>query len=167
MANVIREQRIIDSNKRALIKYTGIIDTAAANLTLVDASSLAYALNTNGYIMSSNTDQKSLYRTTIKRIFGNAKSGGYIKLQWQGASNSEIITTGTGSFDFDFQSMGDGATIGNPEASSNGDILISIVSPGTTDALTLFVDIRKDGRDYDSGQTADPTAFNRGPAAGF
>lgn len=167
MANLIREQRLIDNNKRALIKYTGIIDTAAANVSLVDVSTLAYALNTNGYIMSSNTDPKGLYRTTIKRIFGSAKAGGYVKLQWQGATNSEIVVVGTGNFDFDFQSMGDGATISNPEASSNGDILLSIVSPSSTDALTLFVDIRKDGRDYDSGQSADPVAFNRGPAAGF
>ena len=165
MANLIREQRIIDSNKRALIKYVMTLDTAIANTTLVDASSLNLALNTNGYIMTSNTDQRNLYRTTIKRIFGSAKANAYIKLQWQGATNSEIVTISTGQFDYDFQSMGDGATIPNPEASANGDILITVVTPSSADAATIFFDLRKDSRDYDAGQTADPVAFNRGSAA--
>jgi len=88
MANIITEQRIVDNNKRALIKYVGTIDTAVANSTLLDASSLSLALNTNGQIMTSNTDIKSTYKTTIKRIFGTAKANAYIKLCWQGDSNS-------------------------------------------------------------------------------
>lgn len=165
MANLIREQRIVDNNKRALIKYVMTLDTAIANTTLVDVSSLNLALNTNGYIMTSNTDQKNLYRTTIKRIFGSAKANAYIKLQWQGATNSEIVTVNSGVFDYDFQSMGDGATIPNPETSANGDILITVVTPSSADAATIFLDLRKDSRDYDAGQTADPVAFNRGRAA--
>lgn len=165
MANLIREQRIVDNNKRALIKYVMTLDTAIANTTLVDVSSLNLALNTNGYIMTSNTDQRNLYRTTIKRIFGSAKANAYIKLQWQGATNSEIVTVNSGVFDYDFQSMGDGATIPNPETSANGDILITVVTPSSADAATIFLDLRKDSRDYDAGQTADPVAFNRGRAA--
>lgn len=166
MANVIREQRLIDSNKRALIKYVMLIDSAVANSTLVDVSTLQYALNTSGYIMSGGVNPLSNYRTTIKRIFGTAKANAYIKLQWQSTdSNTEIVTIPSGGFDFDFQSMGDGATISNPNANTNGDILLTVVTPSSADAVTLFIDIRKDGRDYDSGQTADPVAFNRGPAA--
>lgn len=165
MANLIREHRIIDSNKRALVKYVMILDSAVANTTLLDASTLQYALNTSGYIMSSNTNPKGIYRTTIKRIFGTAKVNAYIKLQWQAnGSNSEIVTIPAGGFDFDFQSMGDGATIPNPEPNANGDILLTVVTPSSADAVTLFLDIRKDARDYDSGQTADPVAFNMGPA---
>lgn len=165
MANLIREQRLIDSNKRALIKYVMTLDTAVANTVLVNASTLSLALNTNGYIMTSNTNPKSQYRTTIKRVFGNAKANAYIKLQWQGATNSEIITISSGNFDYSFDNMGDGATISNPEASSNGQILMTVVTPSSADAATIFLDLRKDGRDYDSGQTADPVAFNRGTAA--
>lgn len=165
MANLIREQRLVDTQRRSLIKYTMTLDTAVANSTLVDVSTLQYALNANGYIMSSNTHPLGNYRTTIKRIFGTAKANAYIKLQWQGASNSEIVTIPTGSFDFDFQSMGDGATILNPEASSNGDILLTVVTPSSADAATIFIDLKKDNRDYDAGQSADPVAFNRGIAA--
>ena len=165
MANLIREQRLIDTQKRTLIKYTMLVDSAVANSTLVDVSSLKHALNANGYIMSSNTHPLSIYRTTIKRIFGSAKANAYIKLQWQGSSNSEIVVLNSGRFDYDFQSMGDGAVISNPETSSNGDILLSIITPSSADAATIFIDLRKDNRDYDAGQTADPVAFNRGTAA--
>lgn len=165
MANVIREQRLIDNNRRTLVKYTMLIDSAVANATLVDVSTLRYALNANGYIMASNTHPLGNYRTTIKRIFGSAKANAYIKLQWQGSTNSEIVILNSGGFDYDFQSMGDGATISNPEANSNGDILLSIITPSSADSATIFIDMKKDGNDYDQGQTADPVAFNRGSAA--
>ena len=165
MANLIREQRLIDSNKRALIKYVMTLDTAVANTVLVNASTLNLALNTSGYIMTSNTDPKSQYRTTIKRVFGNAKANAYIKLQWQGATNSEIITISSGNFDYSFDTTGEGATISNPEASATGQILMTVVTPSSADAATIFLDLRKDARDYDAGQTAYPVAFNRGRAA--
>ena len=162
MTNVIKEQEIVDNNKRALLKYVATLDTAAANTLLVDVSQLNLALNANGYIMQSNTHPKSVYRTTIKRIFGNAKANGYIKLTWQGSNTSDIVAITDGNFDYFFDPMGDGTVIPNPDPVSNGDILISVVSPSATDALTLFIDLRKDSRDYDAGQTADPYAFNRG-----
>lgn len=165
MANIIQEQKIIDNNKRALIKYTMVLDSAVANTKLVDASNLRFALNTNGFIMTSNTDPKSSYGLSIKRIFGVAKATTYVKLQWEGDANNDIVIIPSGRFDFDFQSMGDTAVISNPAANATGDILMTVVSPAAGDVMTLFLDIRKSGSDYDSGQTADPVAFNRGPAA--
>jgi hypothetical protein len=165
MANILTEQRLVDNNKRTLVKYVYNIDSASANVKLLNASNLAFALNTNGYIMTSNNDIKSNYRTTIKRIFGQAKANAYIKLQWRGDANSDIVTIPNGRFDFNFDPMGDGAVIKNPEANATGDILISAITPSSADTLTLFLDLRKDNRDYDAGQTADPVAFNRGRAA--
>lgn len=162
MANKLVEQKIVDNNKRSLIKYVFLCDgTAEANTLLIDASNLKFALNANGYIMQSNTHPKSTYRTTIKRIFGTSKSTGYVKLQWGGDANSEIITFSSTPFDYDFSSMGDGAVVWNPEANATGDILFSTVSAAANDCFTLFLDIRKNSEDYDSGQTADPYAFNR------
>ena len=165
MANVIKEQKIIDTNKRALIKYVATLDTAAANTILMNPSTLRFSLNANGYIMQSGTHPKTTYRTTIKRIFGNARANGYIKLTWHGANTEDIVAITDGNFDYFFDSMGDGAVISNPDANSNGHILISVVTPSSADALTLFIDLRKDSRDYDAGQTAEPVAFNKGPAA--
>jgi len=165
MANVIKEQKIVDNNKRTLVKYVATLDTATSNTLLLDVSQLAFALNTNGKIMASNTNIKPTYRTTIKRIYGTAKANAYFKVLWSGTNTADIITVTTGRFDFDFMSMGDGATIGNQDSSSsNGNILLNVVTPSSADALTLFIDLRKDARDYDAGQTADPTAFNKGPA---
>lgn len=160
MANVIREQRLIDSNKRALIKYVILSDgTAEANTRLVDASTLALALNANGYIMTSNTHPKSNYKTTVRKIKAYSRTSGSFRLKWEGDANSEIITFGSGSVDFTFEN--DGAVIPNPEANATGDILISTANIAFGDAVTLFIDLRKDSEDYDAGQTADPYAFNR------
>jgi hypothetical protein len=168
MANVIRNQRIVDNNKRNLTKVVIYSDgSEEANTRIIDASNLQFSLNANGYIMSGNTHTKSNYRTTVKRITGTSSgTDSHIRLQWEGDANSEIITFGQGNFDFDFQSMGDGAVISNPEANATGDVLISTSGLDAGDTITLFIDLRKDSRDYDAGQTADPTAFNRGPAAG-
>jgi hypothetical protein len=165
MANVIREQRLIDNQKRTLVKYVATLDTAAANTILLDTSSLRFSLNTNGQVMSANANIKGNYRTTIKRIYGQAKANAYFKILWQGSNTADIITINTGNFDYSFDSMGDGAVIANPETTSNGNILLNVVTPSSADTLTLFIDLRKDNRDYDAGQTADPVAFNRGPAA--
>lgn len=163
MANVIRNQRLIDNQKRNLSKIIIYSDgTEEANSRVIDASTLGYALNANGYIMVSNTHPKSVYRTTVKRIWGlSSGTDSHVRLQWEGDANSEIITFGQGQFDFDFQSMGDGAVISNPEANATGDILISTSGLDAGDTITLFIDLRKDSRDFDAGQTADPTAFNR------
>lgn len=161
MANVLREQKIVDSTKRALLKYVFVGDgTAAANATLVDVSALAFSLNANSQILGAGTDEKSTYRTTVKRIFGNAKVGGFVKLQWKGDSNGEIVTINSGDFDYNFEAMGDGAVIPNPEANTNGDILYTIETQGSNCNFTLFIDLRKDNRDYEAGQISDRGAFN-------
>lgn len=166
MANILKQQKLVDNNKRALLKCVFISDgTNEANTTLIDVSNLNYALNTNGFIMSANVNQKTTYRTTIKRVFGNITSNGNIKLQWHGDTNTEIIAVGSGRVDYSFDSQGDAAVISNNEANSSGDILLSTTYAKAGDVFTLIVDLRKDSRDYDAGQTADPVAFNRGPAA--
>jgi hypothetical protein len=160
MANSIAEQKLIDSNKRALIKYVILSDgSQESNTRLVDASSLAFALNTTGVI--SQTDLKSNYRTTIKKIKAYSKTTGSIRLKWEGDANSEIITFGSASVDLNFEN--DGAVISNPEANATGDILVSTLGMSAGDTVTIFLDLKKNSEDYDAGQTADPYAFNRRP----
>ena len=160
MANGISEHKLVDSNRRAVVKYVGTVDSAAANVVMLDVSSLVYSLNTNGKIMSSNTDIKTLYRTSIKRIWGQGhfKSAGYVTLRWGGA-NSEICTIGNGQFDYNFDAEGLSAAI-PANTSGTGDVVYSTTGVAAGDVFTLFIDLKKDGRDYDQGQTADPTAFN-------
>lgn len=163
MAATIHEQRIIDTNKRALIKWVYISDGVQnANTTLLDVSTLNYAMNTNNKIMSSGVDKKSNYRVNIKRIMGSihTKNKGTAMLQWHGSANSPIAIASDSFIDFNFDALGDGAVIPNPEANTNGNLLITTTGLQAGDAFTLFIDLRKDARDYDQGQTADPVAFN-------
>ena len=62
--------------------------------------------------------------------------------------------------------MGDGATISNPNAVANttGNVMITTAGYAAGETFTLFIDLRKNSADYDAGQTADPVAFNLGPA---
>lgn len=160
MANSITEQKLIDSNKRTLVKYVILSDgTQEANTRLLDASALAFALNATGVI--SQTNPKSNYRTTIKKIKAYSRTSGSIRLKWQGDANSEIITFGSGSVDLNFEN--DGAVISNPETNATGDILVSTANLVFGDAITIFLDLKKNSEDYDAGQTADAYAFNRRP----
>jgi hypothetical protein len=161
MANVIREQRLVDSNKRTLVKYVILSDgTNEANTRLLDASNLALALNANGYIMSSNTHPKSNYRTAVKKIKAFSRTAGSFRLKWEGDANSEIITFGSGNIEFGAE--GDAAIIVNPESNATGDILLSTANLAFGDTVTIFIDLHKDNNDYDAGQTARPYDFNRG-----
>lgn len=162
MANKILEQKIVDSSSRALIKYVILPDgTATANSVLVDVSSLSNAMNANNQLMVANTHPRAEYRTSIKRIYGTAKSNGYYSLKWHGTTNSEIITITSGIFDFNFDADGKSAAITNNESGTNGDILLSAFNPSSGDAITLFIDLKKDAKDFNAGQLNDPTAFNR------
>ena len=170
MANIVNSQILVDTSKRTLIRDSIVSDGTAANnsnATLLNASSLRGALNTSGYIMTGNTNPKSNYRLSIKRVFGTAHAGGFFRIKWQSDANNDIMIFPQGYFDYNFESMGDGAIIPQPtnEANVNGNILYGAVGGAANDGLTLFLDLRKDARDYDAGQTADPVAFNRGPAA--
>jgi len=166
MPNIIREQRIIDNNKRALIKYVFISDgTAESNTRLVDASTLSGAMNVNNQIMVSNTHPRTNYRTTIRKIYGQTKANGFFTLNWQGDSNSQIVTIADGSVDYNFEIIGDNAVVQNPETNPTGDILLTSYNNKAGDAFTLIIDLRKNNEDYNAGQFNDPTAFNRGPAA--
>jgi hypothetical protein len=167
MANAFTQQKLIDSTDRCLIICTGTIDTAGETLDTIDVSGLAYSLNANGKIMSGNTHTKSTYRVTIRNIdYSVGIPAGYVYLQWVGNNVSSTTNTtimplaGTGDIDF---SQMRGGVIGNPfyDANTSGDIQIR--TKGATAAnccYTLIIDLKKDARDYDAGQTNDPRAFN-------
>lgn len=166
MANIIKQHILVDTNRTAVVKYVGLLDnTAMANNLLLDVSMLSYALNTNGQILSGNTDVKTTYRTTIKRIWGQGglKDGRAI-LKWKGtngSANTEICTFHDSMFDYNFASMGSPGSIPIEDvANSTGDIVLSLDGNNGNDSFTLFIELHKDGRDFDQGQTADPTAFN-------
>ena len=160
MANKVSLQKLIDNNKRALLKYVIIPDgTATANASLIAFSDLAFAINATGQI--SNTNPKPSYSVSIKRVYGHSgMNTGYGILGWQNDANSDIVSFKTGSFDYNMTgTTGDNAVIISPAGNTKG-IVYTLVSPTSNDAITLFVDVRKDSTSFDAGQTADPIAFN-------
>lgn len=157
MATVLSTQTLVDTNRRALIKVVGT--GGGDSNTLILVSDLAYALNTSGQIMTSGVDKRSVYRHQIKRIWGQGQmaQGKSVVLKW-GGNNDYIVSFGDGQFDYNFDAEGLAAAI-PLSGNTSGDIVYTSTA-GATDSWTLFIDLKKDGRDYDQGQTADPTAFN-------
>lgn len=163
MANTLKEQKLIDSNKRSLLKYVFISDgTQESGSKIVDAANLAFALDTTGKIKVGTTNTKSKYTTTVKRIFGNYSGAGYMKLDWDGTGNTEIAAFGPGTIDIDFENRSEPSVISNLATGSNGNILLTTVGASSATVATLVIELRKDSADYDAGQTADPAAFNKG-----
>lgn len=159
MATVLTTQRLVDNNRHSVIKIVGT-GGGDANASLIVAANLSHAINATGKISTLNP--KRLNRIAIKRIWGQGQMGGgnNVTLKWGGNSNSAIVSFGQGTFDYGFDSGSTPGIITIPdEANCTGDIVFSSTA-GATDAWTLFIDIKKDGRDYDQGQTADPIAYN-------
>ena len=161
MATVLTTQTLVDTNRHTVIKVVGVGGTDA-NAPLIKASNLAYAINATGQV--SSTNPKRLNRVAIKRIWGQGQIGASkaVTLQWGGNSNSAIVTFGTGPFDYNFDAGSTAGTIEIPDqANCTGDIVFSSTA-GAADTWTLFIDLKKDGKDFDQGQARDPLAFNRG-----
>lgn len=157
MATVLTTQKLVDSNRRAVIKIVG--EGGSDSNTLILVSNLAFALNTNGQIMTGGVDKKSVYRHQIKRIWGQGQmtQGKSVILKW-GGNNDYIVSFGDGQFDYNFDA--EGLTAAIPlSGNTSGDIVYTSTA-GSTDSWTLFIDLKKDARDYDQGQTRDPIAFN-------
>lgn len=160
MANRLVEQRIVDSNKRLLVKYVFISDgTAAANATLFRANTLAFAINATGQV--ANTNPKANYGMTIKRVFGSCHSNGSVILKWWSAANTEILTFSDGRFDYSFDGDSGLGAIPSPDANTVG-VCFTASGVASGENFTLILDMKKDNNDFDAGQSADPAAFNKG-----
>lgn len=161
MPTSITRQTLVDTNRHSVIKVVGV-GGGDANASLIVAANLAYAINATGAISTSNP--KRLNRIAIKRIWGHGQMGvaNSVSLRWGGNSNTSIVTFGAGQFDYNFDSGSTQGTIEIPDqANCTGDIVFTSTI-GANESWTLFIDLKKDGRDYDQGQVADPLAFNRG-----
>jgi hypothetical protein len=157
MATVIQTQTLVDNNRRALVKFVGTGGNDSG--TLLGVADLAFALNTSGQIISGGVDKRDVYHVSLKRIWGQGQmtQGKSVILKW-GGNNDYIVSFGDGQFDYNFDA--EGLTAAIPlSGNTSGDIVYTSTA-GTTDTWTLFIDLKKDGRDFDQGQTADPAAFN-------
>lgn len=118
MATVFTTQTLVDSTTRTLIKVVGVGGTDA-NVKLVTAANLAFALTSNGAAVlkpGDTANAKSQYRTTVKRVFGHGQltAGKYVMLHWANDANTNMISFGTGSFDYNFSADGTVGCIPQP-----------------------------------------------------
>jgi len=159
VANSNTVQKLVDSNKRAVIKMSGIFDGSGQETGVIKvvASSLAFALNANSQIMSSNTHPRSIYNLAVNKINYNVGSaGGHVKLAFDnstGLDGTIAVLRGAGFLDEE------GVVIVNPNSSpnSNGDIVLTTLGMVANDSYTIILDLRKAADSYDRGQTADRT----------
>ncbi len=161
MASTVKQVNVSDGDRRALIKYLIIGDgSVEANTIILDPAKLSYALNANSQLLGSGTDRKTKYNYSIRRIYGNAKVDGYIKLSFQDDSNTDLVILTSGNFDYGSETMGDAMSIKSNGANAKGNLLMTVVGAGANMAATIFIDVKKDAADYDSGDLRDRTAFN-------
>lgn len=170
MADTVRTQTLIDTNKRALIKVVIVSDaTATANASIIKFANLANALNATSHV--SATNPQAHYEVGVKRVYGGGKLAGSITLKWEdndtvGNANTEMLTIGGGNFDISLPGVTGDVGIIRPWASGENanckGILYNSTGNSSGDRTTLFIDLRKSGADYDQGQAADPAAFNYG-----
>ena len=159
MATTITKQTLVDNNRHTVIKVVGAGGTDA-NVSLIVAANLAFAINATGQVSTSNP--KRLNRVAVKRVWGQGQmaTSSNVALKWGGNANTTILTFGNGWFDYNFDAGSTPGTIEIPDtANSTGDIYFSSTA-GATDSWTVFIDLKKDGRDYDQGGARDPQAFN-------
>ena len=162
MATVLSTQVLVDTNRHTVIKVVGT-GGGDANASLVVAANLAYAINATGAV--SNTNPKRLNRIAVRRAWGAGQMGlsNNVTLKWGGNNNSAILTFGSGPFNYSFASDATPGYIRIPDtANCTGDIVFTSTA-GASDSWTLFLDLKKDGTDYDQGQSRDPAAFNYDP----
>lgn len=162
MANATYANKLIDTPKRAVIALHTEFDGSGqeTNVLKIDAQMLANAANANNMVMSANVHIKPVYRTTIKGISYNCGlSAGHIKIHWDGqGSNSNVIamlaskTQGSilgDSSDMVIENQNANNFYYNPATSnSNGDILITSSGAQANDSYSIWIDLRKDPRDY-------------------
>ena len=161
MATILTTQTLVDTNRSSVIKIVGS-GGGDANASLVVAANLAFAINATGKVSTLNP--KRLNRIALRRAWGAGQMGvaNNVTLKWGGNNNSAILTFGSGPFNYSFAGDSSPGNIKIPDtANCTGDIVFSSTA-GATDTWTLFLELKKDGSDYDQGAARDPLAFNVG-----
>jgi hypothetical protein len=169
MANVTSFQKLRDSNKEAIIKITNRLDgtTTESGRVVVDASNLAFALNSTGGIKSTGgvgVNPMTRYKIDVVKILASLGPGVQVMLQYDNSiaanqQNSIIAVLGPGFSKVDEE----GLFINNPHftTNSNGNILISTTGLTANSGYDITMWLRKDPTTYSAGQHADPGAFGR------
>lgn len=153
MANTV--VKVIDSNKRVLYALTA--DGADGRGLKIDAGKLNYTLNANGYIDTTGTDRQSKYNLYLSKVIYSVNGAGLVTVSTNGDATVNTILQLGGSGTMAFTEGGQNFVIDcAASANSTGNIFV-----GSTGPYSLILDFNKNKSQYDQGQTAMPTDFNR------
>jgi hypothetical protein len=158
-------QILVDSNKRTVIKRTGIIDSDETLTVIIDPRALSGALNANNLpYQSGNTVATGFANSafTISRVIASVDAEvGHLQLSWQGTvTTNTIYALGVGNIDTNPQYQLPAIT--NNAIGPTGNVVIKTVGTTANAAYTLIIELHKDNRFYDAGWGRDPAAFNYG-----
>lgn len=147
--------KLIDSNRRLLYSFTA--DGADGRGLKIDAGKLAYTLNANGIIDTTGTDRQSKYNLYLTKVIYSVNGAGLVTVSTNGDATVNTILQLGGSGTMAFAEGGQNFIIDcAASANSTGNIFI-----GSTGPYSLILDFNKNKSQYDQGQTAMPTDFNR------
>jgi hypothetical protein len=153
MANT--STKLIDSNKRVLYSFTS--DSAETRTIKIDAGKLNYTLNANGFIDTTGTDRQSKYSLLLTKAIYSVNGAGLVTVSTNGDAVVNTILQLGGAGTMAFTEGGQNFVIDcAASANSTGNVFV-----GSTGPYTLILDFNKDRSQYDQGQTAMPTDFNR------
>ena len=159
-------QILVDTNKRTVIKRSGIIDSDENETVIIDPKSLNYALNANNLIyQSGNTVSTGFANSafTVSRVVASVDAEvGHLQLKWQGTTSSATIyALGVGTTDtnpnYQFP------VISNNAVGPTGNVTLKTVGSTANAAYTVIIELHKNGQFYSAGQFQDPAAFNYPP----
>lgn len=156
---------MLDHNKRTVIKLTGEVDALGetANTKIIGRLlSGALANDSNGMVLvtSPGAIPRTTYRYGISRIFADINPqipGGYLKIQWDGATPATVAVLGNAC---DLNIQDNLGLINNNALTPNGNITFTTVNFGANGSYNIIIELHKNPLDYNQGQIQRPQDFN-------
>lgn len=129
MANVLTSQTILDGSRLAILKCTGLVDTAETNVVKVNVANLAPSgeLNCTG--------------CQINKIWSYVH-GCEVELQWEAATNLMIVNLPqNNSYHMDYSSFG--GIPNNSGTGKTGNILFTTRDVSAGDSYAIVIELIK------------------------
>lgn len=170
MANLFESQVILDTNKRAVLKFTGVFDGSGqetANTKIIGKTLFgALAADANNRVLVSNGGTaRANYNYAINRVVAIV-AGGSVQIKWDGGTPATALILTNGYCDINSQD--DLGTIPNNAINPNGNVTFTSIGAVAQSAYSIQIDIRKGPNqanqacDYQMGQLTKPSDFNFG-----
>lgn len=163
MSNTFTYQKIIDTNKKSVIKLTGMFDGSGqeANTKRIQANTLFGALDANNNLLITGNTAKTYYELSLFKCWFDINTSGYIQLYWTGDTNTPLLNL-SGCGEYNLNSGQPSIKNNNSSANTTGDIGITSVGMIANNSYTIILELHKNSSYYNYGQLTEPSVFNYG-----